>query len=216
MNTVDDLLNCLETGDFEAIIGLNENSWLEVKGAPYFLSGSKEKEKFELAKDVSALANSVGGIILIGFATERESTVAAESISECRPFDQKLFDSDQYRKLLREWVHPVLDAVDIRLFEDKAHPSKYVAAIVVAESTTAAGRPYLVAKMLDEAERVSGTQVGYYERKHDAIPPMTIARLHQLFSSGQQFGEINERLTGIEVAVKSFDDQNIMHRLPQA
>lgn len=71
MNPVSEVLEKLAAKDFEGLIGLWESVWLEAKESPYILDAPKQK--LELAKDVSALANSIGGIIVLGFDTARDS-----------------------------------------------------------------------------------------------------------------------------------------------
>lgn len=65
-----DIWSILGSGDFNQLIGGLEDDHLECKSAPYNLT--EDQGKMELAKDVSALANADGGIILIGVQTETE------------------------------------------------------------------------------------------------------------------------------------------------
>ena len=63
--------------DPNKLIGQPETAWLDFKGQPYRLNKSdprRDKECFELARDVTALANASGGIILIGIRTELETS----------------------------------------------------------------------------------------------------------------------------------------------
>ncbi len=50
--------------DPEELIGAAESEWLEFKKEPYYLE--RDEQRFELAKDVSAMANAGQGIIVIG------------------------------------------------------------------------------------------------------------------------------------------------------
>jgi len=53
---------------FDSLIGLEEDTWLEAKGRnPYDFT--TPAGRFELAKDVSAFANADGGILIVGLAT---------------------------------------------------------------------------------------------------------------------------------------------------
>ncbi len=56
--------------DPSGLIGQPEAVWLEFKTSPYQLSD--ERQKFELAKDVSAMANADGGVILMGVETQKD------------------------------------------------------------------------------------------------------------------------------------------------
>jgi len=102
----------LENGHFDELIGAVEDQHLECKAAPYQLQ--HEHQKQELAKDVYALANADGGIILIGVKTERNPVHFGDEIIESCPFPQTLVDPDQWQAVLRTWIYPPLQHVDIR------------------------------------------------------------------------------------------------------
>jgi hypothetical protein len=199
VTSVREVIECLEASKFEDLIDLVENEWLEAKQSPYTFNN--RRSKLELAKDITALANGSGGLLLIGFATERKPDRPGDSIRAVRPFSLSLIDPDQYRKLLAEWVYPPLDMLEIRLFPDNADPQKAVAVIVVDESVTSAGKPYLVTKMLDENEAVLGAQVGFFERRFDRVPTVSPGRLQQLLRAGQSFDAIGARLQSIECSI---------------
>ena len=58
----------LDTRQFAALIGLDEDTWLEAKGRnPYDFT--TPAGRYELAKDASAFANAEGGILLVGLTT---------------------------------------------------------------------------------------------------------------------------------------------------
>jgi hypothetical protein len=78
--------------------------WLDAKQSPYVLENSKQK--LEFAKDVSALANAAGGVILLGFDTERHATTSGEHISKICPFPLTMANPDRYAKVLASSVHP--------------------------------------------------------------------------------------------------------------
>src|SRR5207245_3548384 len=50
-------------------VGMRENDQLETKGAPYRLENPTQE--YELAKDVAAMANASGGLIVLGAQTKR-------------------------------------------------------------------------------------------------------------------------------------------------
>lgn len=60
----------VKSGRAELLVGIYESDWLEAKAAPYLDSTTGE---MELAKDVAALANAGGGLILIGLKTKRDA-----------------------------------------------------------------------------------------------------------------------------------------------
>lgn len=185
----------LATGDFNQLIGAIENDQVEFKGSPYILSN--DSEKCELAKDVSALANSNGGIILIGFRTVKDATTSTEYVENCRPIDRKLVDTDQYAKTLREWICPPLHSVEIRCCALASDADKCVVSIVVPESAKS-GKPYIVRRSMDGGGRVKGNLIGYYERVQAQIPATSPETLRGYLKDGLRFGEISHRLASIE------------------
>jgi hypothetical protein len=196
MRNVAAVLEKLAARQFDALVGVSESGWLDAKESPYILDGMKQK--LELAKDVSALANSVGGIIVLGFDTSRDPMTSGERISEVKPFPLDRVNSDRCRKVIQEYVHPPLD-VEISIYE--AADGKGVAAIVVQEGPS---KPYIVSKMIDEAGRTVGAHFGYFERKQDVIPSITVERIQQQLAAGQQMGSIDQRLQSIESTMNSW------------
>ncbi|NUR03649.1 MAG: ATP-binding protein [Streptomyces sp.] len=89
-------------GRWDSILGLPETSWLEVKGEIYALD--QDGPRAELCKDVAAMANAQGGLLLVGLRTEM--TDGQEIVSELRPVPQRLVDPARYRKVLVEQVRP--------------------------------------------------------------------------------------------------------------
>src|SRR5580658_3470968 len=102
MNSPKEVLEKLAAGDFQSLIGITESAWIDAKEMPYILD--TPKKKMELAKDVSAFANSGGGIIVIGFDASKDPSTAVETVSEVCPFPPNLLDSNQYRQILGKSV----------------------------------------------------------------------------------------------------------------
>ena len=196
MNTAQEVLDKLATREFDGLIGITEGVWLDAKECPYVLDTMKQK--LELAKDVSALANTLGGIIVLGFDTTRDPLTSGERISEVRQFPIGMVDPDRYRKIVLEYVYPPLDIV-VRVFEG-IHGNG-VAAILV---DGASNKPYIVSKMIDDAGQNIGAHFGYFERKQDIIPPISVSRIQQQLAAGQQWASVEQRLQAIEANIASW------------
>jgi hypothetical protein len=84
MTSLKEMLDCLKAGNFEGLVGVVESAWFETKRSPSVFNG--DRPKLELAKDVSALANSGGGILVIGFATERLPDMPGDRVAKVNPF----------------------------------------------------------------------------------------------------------------------------------
>jgi predicted HTH transcriptional regulator len=75
---LEQVLAIIRAGDFHRLIDRMEGDQIECKGAPYSLNA--DKERFELAKDVTAFANTKGGLILIGVHTVKDEGLSADVI----------------------------------------------------------------------------------------------------------------------------------------
>ena len=196
MTTPKEVLEKLEAGEFAALIGLIESAWLDAKETPYILDA--QKQKLELAKDVTAMANAGGGIIVIGFDCEKQPTTAGERIIEVKPFSLTLVDSGKHSQILANLVHPPPHGITVRVFESE--DGKGIGAIVV-DAATLTEKPYIVSKMLDEEGGNIGSYFGYFQRKGDKTPPISIASIQQQLSAGMQWSSIDQRLQAIEAAL---------------
>jgi hypothetical protein len=95
--------------DLEGLIGLEEDQRLEFKRSAKLLGG---KWKSELAKSVSAMANAVGGILVIGLAEDESNRSVAGSIDEGLTLDQ--VSPDQLGQALNAGILPHLAGLVIR------------------------------------------------------------------------------------------------------
>lgn len=204
MTSPREVLDNLAACDFGALVGLFESEWLDAKETPYVFKspdkGRNDAAKRELAKDVTALANAGGGVIVLGFDCEKLRTTAGERISKVSPFPISLIDRMQYSQILAKLVHPAPHGVDVLVFENAAKDGKGVAAIIVDKAVMGPG-PYLVGKTVDENEANIGSYFGYFERKRDFTPLVSIATIQQRLAAGLQWASLHEHLTSIEAKI---------------
>ena len=69
MNNINKIL---KEGRFSELLGMTESHNFECKSQTYDLS--QPKQQHELAKDVSAIANTEGGVIIVGLKTRKDMT----------------------------------------------------------------------------------------------------------------------------------------------
>jgi hypothetical protein len=219
--SVAEILSVLESSQFDLLNDTIEDGQVEFKGSPYQLAA--DFAKCELAKDVSALANSDGGIILIGFRTKKDAETSGEYAEACRPFDLTLVDPDQHRKVLDAWISPPLPSIEIRNYESPSEAGRGVAAILVPP-TASGGKPYLVNRIVEPDGKTRGAQFGYYERVQDRIPAVSAEAIRGYIKDGMRFAEIMERLDSIETfwgasvppAISGISDEDISTRVTGA
>src|SRR5579871_797201 len=191
----------LETGNFDEIINTIEDEQVEVKGSPYRLSHDAQKQ--ELAKDVSALGNAAGGIILIGFETEKDSLNAVERVIASRPFAPALVDLGQYESVLQAWVCPAIETARVRWYPSINDPTKGIVAIIVPPEAVE-GKPYVVRRFVAADGRVRGSLIGYFERFRDHIPETPAERLRTLLRDGMRYEELlSQRFAQLESMIKN-------------
>ena len=112
--TPPDIAAILARGTFDDLRGGLEDEHLECKAAPYQLP--HDHQKYELAKDVSAIANrsartgSDGGYILLGVRTERSPEYHRDVVVDVSPFARALVNPDDYYKVFSAWLLPICEA----------------------------------------------------------------------------------------------------------
>jgi hypothetical protein len=196
--TLAEVASILQSGDFIRLFGVLEDDHLECKSAPYSLD--QEREKMELAKDVSALANADGGIILIGVQTEQEPLHPGDIIRRVGCFTQGRIDFSQYRNVLSDWVLPSIPGVRFEWHASTTNRDEGIASILVPQEARRE-RPYLVARVVENTGRIVGSYVGFFERTRDNAAPMRPGELRDRLKDGRRFLELDTRLGNIEEMV---------------
>lgn len=101
----------LKSGDFSQFIGMEEDSLLEVKSAPYDLA--TPEGRYELAKDVSAFANAGAGYLIIGLATKRPQNALVDVVDSLTLIPEAAFPVPKYAGVIREYSHPEIKGLAI-------------------------------------------------------------------------------------------------------
>ena len=171
--SLDDLWDLLRDGLVEGLIGVRESNWFEAKSAPYDLSNVIGR--LEWAKDVSAMANSGGGMLVLGYGTRQIDHV--DTVHTVRPYPRSLLEVDRYRRVLRAVLYPPPSGLE------------YVYKPVTAERGVLGVRvppqpdaswPILVVGMPDRVhERVEGNYIGLFHRHADGNMPANASTIHQ-------------------------------------
>ncbi|MEP7367805.1 MAG: ATP-binding protein, partial [Acidobacteriota bacterium] len=171
------------------LIGSVEDEAIEFKAETYRLGTDSGKQ--ELAKDITALANAGGGIILVGVKTQKSAHVLGDVAKEIRPFDSSLLNADQFSQVIKEWIQPPLKT------PPKWVASKYDATkglvIVEVPAATEESRPYLVTRYVDSGGKVNTTVFGYYVRHQAGVAAMSVESLHSIINRG-----LSDRLSRID------------------
>ncbi|MEP7042888.1 MAG: ATP-binding protein [Dokdonella sp.] len=195
----EEIIRLLESGKFEDLIGVFENERLECKQQPYDLES--DKNKVEFSKDVSAMANADGGVILLGYRTEKQQDHADDKIVSFRPLPLEKIDTAKMKAILSDRLYPNID-IDIRVY--KANENSCAVSIRVRKA--AAGElPILVRKPLLDDKAQSGYLFGLFERKLAHTTNFPIDRFHALLRRGMTESTINLALESLQSQIAALD-----------
>jgi Putative DNA-binding domain len=202
--TLDQVRVILEKGDFNELVGAVENEWLECKAAPYQLD--KDHQRQELAKDVAGLANAGGGIILIGIKTERDLTHFGDEIKEVRSFAPSLINPEQYIDILKSWIYPPLDKIDVKWLPSSTDSNAGIVSIFIPLQPEAK-IPFLLTRTLDTEGRRVEIVFGFVERRRAGVDSLSVQGLHTLIRDGLHAENLSGRLESIEEALARIELQ---------
>jgi hypothetical protein len=137
--SVSQIKEALERRSFEELVGLVEDTAFEGKDTPYSLD--TDWGKFELAKDVSAMANAAGGVIVLGVRTSKNAEQEDE-VTEIRLLPPDRVNIPRHQDVLRSWTFPSLEGVEIAWFEERNGTGRGLVGIFIAGNSTL--KPFLM------------------------------------------------------------------------
>ena len=227
--TPQEIRKILESREYYNLLGIVETEEVEFKGEPYQLD--KDSQKQELSKDVSGLANSKGGVIVIGVKTERKPTIPHDQAIDVKPFPIPpssggySYIEQQYREILNKWIFPLIK-IEVKLYpvEENSQSdtdSRFLLAIFIPEHKE--NQPFLINRYIPEDEKKSDIVFGYVERRGPGVEPKSVSELHRLLNRGifsddlinEKFEVILDQLSKITVlgAGPTNTDQAINHHI---
>lgn len=192
--TVEEVTSILSRGTFAELISTVEHVQFECKNGLYDIK--TDKGKVELAKDISALANSSGGYLLIGPATKKNPLHQGDEVISVSEFASSAFDADTYRNILRAFIYPPITDLSIQWHPSSVDPAKGIVSIFVPPKS-ANEKPFLVAKS-ELHSQVRGHLFGYFERVGDDALPTTVQIMRDTMKDGKRYGDLERRMESIE------------------
>jgi hypothetical protein len=192
--SVEEVAGILSRGTFEDLISAVEHVQFECKNGLY--DTKTVNSKIELAKDISAIANSRGGYLLIGPATKKNPLHQGDEVISVSGFASSAFHPDTYRDILGAFIYPPITDLKIQWHPSSADPAKGIASIYVPPKS-ANEKPFLVTQSeLDS--RVRGHLFGYFERAGDDALPTTVQIIRDTMKDGKRYGDLERRMESIE------------------
>ena len=99
--------------DDALLLGIPESTSVEFKRTAYRLTS--DHQRLEFAKDLAAMGNGRGGLIVLGVETERDAGSGLDVSTAVRPINTDRIDIDQMHQVARQWIYPPMRELDIRL-----------------------------------------------------------------------------------------------------
>jgi hypothetical protein len=184
--TREEILQAIDAGEFDVLIGEVETLEVDFKRSPYRVA--EDAEAFELAKDIAALANSgLGGIIVVGFQTDRPEDSGLDTVATVHPFSRDMFSRDQWLGRAEQLIYPAIVGLDAE-FKPSANDAERGVAIISVPAQTDASRYFLVAKEFISDDGAPGWMIGVNVRSADRTRSLGIAEIHSLLSRSLHLG----------------------------
>jgi len=98
--------------DEARLIGVEESQELEFKERAHNLGS--DHGKLEFAKDISAMANGGGGVILYGVRTARDPAIGRDVSDRVTPLLEGEVNVAQLESVARDWIYPPQRTLEIR------------------------------------------------------------------------------------------------------
>lgn len=145
------------------------------EGLPYDLDDPNAR--YELGKDVAAMANSrAGGIIVLGMsAGKKRRRSEVDTIGGYNELDLRRVSRQRYRHLVADWVYPTLTGFEVELIERSAKDRGIAVLVIPPQAETK--RPFLVQGAI-VGDSVLGRHVLLPWRREDEIDAMDAVALH--------------------------------------
>jgi len=184
--TREEVLQLLDAADFDALVGAVETAEVDFKRSPYRLN--EPSEAFELAKDLTALANTeTGGVLVVGFQTRSPEESGLDTVETVHPFARALFNRDQWLATVHQLAYPTVVGLDA-VFKPSADDPERGVAVIVVPAQAPDSRYFVVAKQFVSADGAPGWMIGLSVRSGDRNRPLSIGEIHALVSRSLHLG----------------------------
>lgn len=175
VQTPGELEEALAAGDFDRLKDTKEDEWLDFKSQPYQLQ--HENQKWELAKDVAAFANTAGGYIVLGVKTEKRATEIGDIAKSYSLIPKSQVDWGKYLDVFKEWIYPLVRGVRATWYpDDGAHPQGLLLIHIPPQHLDE--QPFVLRRMLVRENEPPAAALGIPERRGDQVQWMRAEMVH--------------------------------------
>ena len=194
----DEIKTMLGDGRWEELLDLAESESLDFKAQPYALdahdSAKQRRNRWELAKDVVAMANSPqGGCIVIGVRTEQSPDSSEDVSVELSRFPCSILDPKQYKDTIATNAYPLIQGVEVSIH--KRDDEDGCLALIEVPPQDEDDGPFLLNKILDpEGKHTQGFAMPKREGSHTRWQP--IGMIHRDIADGRRSRRAGSMLDG--------------------
>jgi len=192
---VEQIQDILARGAFDELKGALENEIFEAKSQPWDLNS--ERGKFDLATDISSMANMRGGIIVFGASTKQPDTHQSREVDQIPRLPESIAPSDdRYWQIVSDWIYPPLFGISFRWHPDPKDSTRGMISVYVPNYGEES-RPFLVAHYLSEKGKRISSVVGLSQRLGSTTRHTPIQDLHAFVREGRRLDAIHQKLDTI-------------------
>jgi Putative DNA-binding domain len=174
------VLDLVRAGRADLLLGQREDQHLDVKRERYL--PWDDKAKFELAKDVAAMANGGGGALVIGLGSSPHRQGDVISMVNPVPYDHRL--RRQMQDVIRHWLHPVPARVQVEIHDVPSAGPQHGIVLVNIPGQLEELLPILVRRGAVNG-RMSEMHVAFVQRDGEETILFDAPSLHSLLSAGR-------------------------------
>jgi hypothetical protein len=89
-----------------------------------------------------------GGVILLGVQTVKDDTLSADIVRKIGTFSKSHVNTSQYRDVLKEWIYPSLQKLEIEWFPSARNIDEGVVAILIGDQDQL-WRPFVITRTVE-------------------------------------------------------------------
>lgn len=194
-NPHDQIKSILDSGEFDQLIGLKEDLVFEAKGpAPYDLDDPVGR--FELAKDVTAFANSSGGYILVGLEHEPLPAEHTDQVKRLQLVKESEFKVSQIVGVLKEYTYPRIHGIVQVTWVASKDDTQLGLGVIYIPNQADVKKPFLIAKVAQEGQAQKEIIIGIARRVGGDNVPLKPVEIYDAIRQGRD--PVVERAQRIE------------------
>lgn len=194
------------TTDFTSLIGVREVQTFEAK--QQWPDLSLATARWEFAKDVAAMVNGGGGLIIFGLATQRLVAEQADETSAVHLIDPADVNVSKALGVLEQHIVPTLRDVRIEFVAALGQVPK---GIVLIEAPRQSSKVVLC-KAMEGAAPLKEYLFGFAERDHDGTRNWTREEVTRMIRSGTD--PVSARLEAIEQVLSTLTAERLAASAP--